>query len=407
MRKIKQVIYEAIIILAISLTMLGSLYVFKLNIVVGNSMEPTYNVDELLICNRLKKDNFKRGDIIVFYNPKTNSYLIKRIIALEGEKIKIKDNKVYINSSLLIEKYAVYEMNTNDIEEVQVPNNKYFVMGDNRNQSIDSRSDKVSFVDKLNIYGKIEFNLSNIGVTKDNYLIYLLGTGIALILVINSGIYLINIKSSNTNNSKENKNILKMLPVIIESKITRNPNFEAFIARHKIDLNSELNSMRTLDLSLSEKIELVILDYRGESDIKIKNTLIYYNNLGMNLCKTKLKELLLKQEDVLIMDNGSIEKCTADKIEAFNIIMEFIRANDTFDYNEDILRISRGVTDYYRVTKDYKILICNRLGTRVCNANIKHKNGMKKLIKRCDSSCAILWIDFNQLSSVYNLNTEH
>ncbi len=109
-----------------------------------------------------------RGDIIIFKFPddETKNY-VKRVIGLPGEKVKIEDGIVYINDKPLKEDYAVFkDKNGNTVKrddsgdflEMEVPKNSYFVLGDNRNDSEDSRYwTTTNFVPEKNILGKAIF----------------------------------------------------------------------------------------------------------------------------------------------------------------------------------------------------------------------------------------------------------
>lgn len=112
-------------------------------VVDGSSMEPNFHTGQLLIVNRLayRFGTLERGDVIVFQYPNnTADDYIKRVIGLPGEKVTISDGKVYVNDVLLDEPY----LGPNTIlpygGEWVVPADNYFVMGDNRAHSSDSRS---------------------------------------------------------------------------------------------------------------------------------------------------------------------------------------------------------------------------------------------------------------------------
>lgn len=132
---------------------------------VGVSMEPAlYNGQEVLINRFIYKiTSPKRGDVIAFLpNGNQNShYYLKRIVGLPGESIQIIDGYVYINGERVPEdeydKMADYGIAGN---EMQLGSDEYFVLGDNRNMSEDSRSGNIGAVKKDTIAGKVWFHLS-------------------------------------------------------------------------------------------------------------------------------------------------------------------------------------------------------------------------------------------------------
>ncbi len=116
----------------------------------GASMEPTLKGDELLIVNKLvyHLDEPDYGEIVVFHTSEERDF-IKRVIGLPGDHIVIRDGKVYRNDKLLTEPYIYEQMNTNIEEDIIVPPSQIYVMGDNRNNSKDSRRIGPVLVDKV------------------------------------------------------------------------------------------------------------------------------------------------------------------------------------------------------------------------------------------------------------------
>lgn len=130
----------------------------------GRSMEPTIHNNDVIIVNRLsyKLKSVKTGDIIIFpHNELDTTSYIKRVIALPGDKIDIKNNHVYINNISLEEPYICEDMLCRgDIKfPIVVPENHYFVLGDNRNHSSDSRYSDVGMIYIDNIIGKAQIKI--------------------------------------------------------------------------------------------------------------------------------------------------------------------------------------------------------------------------------------------------------
>ena len=124
------------------------LFVAQPHKVSGNSMVPTFHNGDYILTDKLsyRLGEPKRGDIIVLKNPRDESQdFIKRIMALPGDMIKVERNSVYLNGELLNEKYLPAGIQTNsgsfllEGTDVKVGPNQYFVFGDNRPHSSDSR----------------------------------------------------------------------------------------------------------------------------------------------------------------------------------------------------------------------------------------------------------------------------
>lgn len=125
------------------------------------SMENTIMPGDRVFASRLHYlfTDPKRGDIIVFkYPDNENENYVKRVIGLPGETVEIKNGEVYIDDVKLEEPYIKEEMLKVDYGPYHVPENSYFVMGDNRNFSKDSRVwITTNYVEKSKILGKVAF----------------------------------------------------------------------------------------------------------------------------------------------------------------------------------------------------------------------------------------------------------
>ena len=151
--------------LAIILAFVITLFI-KPTLVRGDSMLPTLHENDYLIINKIgyKVGEPKNGDVIVFksdleQNDGTNKDLVKRIIGIEGDRIIIKDGKVYVNDKLLNETYLSQGMDTKGDIDLVIPQGKLFVLGDNREVSLDSRYEQVGLVDISDVEGKVLIRL--------------------------------------------------------------------------------------------------------------------------------------------------------------------------------------------------------------------------------------------------------
>jgi signal peptidase I len=109
-------------------------------------MMPTLNVSDRVLVNKLsyKLHDVHRGDLVVFERPPGEATddikdLIKRVIALGGETIELRDGRIVIDGRLLEEPYLPEGTETTSLERLTVPEGQVFVMGDNRDDSRDSR----------------------------------------------------------------------------------------------------------------------------------------------------------------------------------------------------------------------------------------------------------------------------
>ena len=151
---LKSTLYTLITVAAIAV-LVATLWLPVLQIY-GSSMTPTLHDGQIVVS--VKTSQFEPGDIVAFYY--NNKILIKRVIAKHGDWIDIKeDGSVYVNDVLLDEPY-VEELafgETNIELPYQVPDGRFFVMGDHRSTSVDSRNTAMGCVAEEQIVGKIVF----------------------------------------------------------------------------------------------------------------------------------------------------------------------------------------------------------------------------------------------------------
>ena len=156
-RKIlRETIFSLVIVAAVAV--LVAMLLFPTFKVTGSSMQPTLESGEVVVC--LKTSKFEVGDVIAFYY--NNKVLLKRVIGSAGDIIEINENgDVFVNGSQLDEPYIINKsLGKCDIEfPYQVPDNRIFVMGDNRETSVDSRSASVGCIADEYILGKVFFRI--------------------------------------------------------------------------------------------------------------------------------------------------------------------------------------------------------------------------------------------------------
>lgn len=153
---IKNAIYSLIVVAAIA-ALIATLILPVLQIA-GSSMTPTLNSGDIVVLFKSKK--LDRGDLCGFSY--SNKILIKRVIGVPGDVISIdKDGTVYINGDILDEPYLTEKaLGECDIEfPYIVPQESYFLMGDHRESSIDSRSSLIGSIPNDQIVGKIYFRV--------------------------------------------------------------------------------------------------------------------------------------------------------------------------------------------------------------------------------------------------------
>lgn len=159
------------VIIAIIAAFLIITFVFETVSVDGYSMNPTLNHKDRLIVEKVTYyfSEPKVGDIVVIkYPADPKEKFIKRVVAVAGDKVKIENSTLYINGKAKEENY-ILEKSMFDFPEVTVPEGSIFVLGDNRNNSRDSRFEDVGFLQYKMVVGKAVFRLypfKNIGILK-------------------------------------------------------------------------------------------------------------------------------------------------------------------------------------------------------------------------------------------------
>jgi signal peptidase I len=174
-------------IVAILLVIVVILYLVILlpNQVDGFSMEPNFHNQELMFTDKVinwlgplipaLNYTYQRGDVVVF--PADGHSLIKRIIGMPGDVVRIENNRVFVNNKLLNEKYLSSEVQTNmpfsnvatmaEGESFKVPDDSFFLMGDNRPNSKDSRFADIGPIKKASLQGRVFFRywpLARLGI---------------------------------------------------------------------------------------------------------------------------------------------------------------------------------------------------------------------------------------------------
>lgn len=133
-------------------------FVIRLGIIPSESMKPVVDVGDITVNNGLAYigDNPERGDIVIFKD-ENGKMLIKRIIGMPNDVITFVDGYVVINGMVAEEEYIDSEIETNCADTFVVPEEHYFVLGDNRENSLDSRFFENPYISRSQIKGELLF----------------------------------------------------------------------------------------------------------------------------------------------------------------------------------------------------------------------------------------------------------
>lgn len=143
----------------ITLSILCNLFIARIVIISGHSMEPFFKDGQYVLINELQK-KYTYNDVVVAKSEKLNCYIIKRIIGIPGDTIQIVQGYIHVNGEKIKEQYQYDIIISAGIanDPIVLKENEYFLLGDNRNNSIDSR--ELGPIQSADILGRICFNFS-------------------------------------------------------------------------------------------------------------------------------------------------------------------------------------------------------------------------------------------------------
>lgn len=149
--------WVVMVVLAVFFSLTIRSFLYEPFDVIGPSMQPTLQSGDFVIVNkwiyRLKQPD--RGDVVVFHALEEKDY-IKRVIALPGERVAMEKGQLKINGKVMPESYLPSTIETDDFPEQTVPVGKLFVMGDNRQNSRDSRDPDLGAISMDELVGRVD-----------------------------------------------------------------------------------------------------------------------------------------------------------------------------------------------------------------------------------------------------------
>lgn len=163
---LKSSLRELLLVLAAALLLAGAFMIFfRASLVRGSSMEPTLHDGDCIFVQMIGYDDPAQGDIVAIKaKDREGKHLVKRIVARGGDTVQIdfETGMVFVNGQLLEEPYIseATHLSSDICFPVTVPRGCYFVLGDNRNHSQDSRSSTLGFVPLEDIEGKVVFRFA-------------------------------------------------------------------------------------------------------------------------------------------------------------------------------------------------------------------------------------------------------
>lgn len=155
--------FKKIILITICILIFVNAFFVQLCNVSGNSMDPTLKEGQVLLINKIDR-TYNRMDIVILNNH--GKWLIKRIVALPNETIKINNDMIQINGLVIDDVVTCRTDPGIAVEEIALQDDEYFVLGDNRTNSLDSRDERLGIVKESQIIGKIQFSLLPLKIIK-------------------------------------------------------------------------------------------------------------------------------------------------------------------------------------------------------------------------------------------------